>query len=256
MQPETVSVLRRRSRSLVSRRNTPKPTYFKILLRSWRRRNVIWCLPLNSNSHPEGIELLVVMKIHSKRCRNEPKDTIISIHTELLRTTRRCCRIKKAIGAVFWRTCKKTSISTQQNQWQVTLLGAAGAIEAIGFNFGYGAIKTAQTTITNSRSKHDPALNLPLNKPQKVEVNVAMSNTFLFCGHNACVLFKKISWTNFCIWIFSVVGHFQTRSSRRLDFWYYSENNLVFDPVNIDFCKESVYASLFLINPDVTGTSY
>jgi 3-oxoacyl-[acyl-carrier-protein] synthase II len=38
----------------------------------------------------------------------------------------------------------------------------------------------------------DPSLNLTLNKAQKREVNVAMSNTFGFGGHNACVLFKKI----------------------------------------------------------------
>ena len=38
----------------------------------------------------------------------------------------------------------------------------------------------------------DPTLNLTLNKAQKRDVNVAMSNTFGFGGHNACVLFKKI----------------------------------------------------------------
>jgi 3-oxoacyl-[acyl-carrier-protein] synthase II len=39
----------------------------------------------------------------------------------------------------------------------------------------------------------DPKLNLTLNKAQKREVNVALSNTFGFGGHNACVIFKKIS---------------------------------------------------------------
>ena len=38
----------------------------------------------------------------------------------------------------------------------------------------------------------DPSLNLTLNKSQKREVNIAMSNTFGFGGHNACVVFKKI----------------------------------------------------------------
>ena len=38
----------------------------------------------------------------------------------------------------------------------------------------------------------DPSLNLTLNKAQKREINVAMSNTFGFGGHNACVLFKKL----------------------------------------------------------------
>ena len=35
-------------------------------------------------------------------------------------------------------------------------------------------------------------LNLTLNKAQKRNIKVAMSNTFGFGGHNACVLFKKI----------------------------------------------------------------
>ena len=38
----------------------------------------------------------------------------------------------------------------------------------------------------------DPSLNLTLNKPQKREIKVAMSNTFGFGGHNACVLIQKI----------------------------------------------------------------
>ena len=39
----------------------------------------------------------------------------------------------------------------------------------------------------------DSSLNLTLNKAQEREVNVAMSNTFGFGGHNACVLFKKLN---------------------------------------------------------------
>ncbi|MDG1269867.1 MAG: beta-ketoacyl-[acyl-carrier-protein] synthase II, partial [Ulvibacter sp.] len=38
----------------------------------------------------------------------------------------------------------------------------------------------------------DPSLNLTLNKAQEREVNIAMSNTFGFGGHNACVLFRKL----------------------------------------------------------------
>jgi 3-oxoacyl-[acyl-carrier-protein] synthase II len=38
----------------------------------------------------------------------------------------------------------------------------------------------------------DPTLNLTLNKAQKRDVHIAMSNTFGFGGHNACVVFKKI----------------------------------------------------------------
>jgi len=38
----------------------------------------------------------------------------------------------------------------------------------------------------------DSKLNFTFNKPQRRTVNVAMSNTFGFGGHNACVLFKKL----------------------------------------------------------------
>ena len=73
------------------------------------------------------------------------------------------------------------------------LLGGAGAIEAIAsiLAMKYGIIpptinhQVADPTI-------DPSLNLTLNVAQKREVNVAMSNTFGFGGHNACMLFKKI----------------------------------------------------------------
>ena len=74
------------------------------------------------------------------------------------------------------------------------LLGAAGAIEAIA------SILAMQHNLVPPTINHsvideniDPSLNLTLNKAQEREVNVAMSNTFGFGGHNACVLFKKLS---------------------------------------------------------------
>jgi 3-oxoacyl-[acyl-carrier-protein] synthase II len=74
------------------------------------------------------------------------------------------------------------------------LLGAAGVIEAISSIL---SIKTGiiPPTINHSTKDEniDGKLNLTLNKPQKREVNVAMSNTFGFGGHNACVLFKKLT---------------------------------------------------------------
>ena len=72
------------------------------------------------------------------------------------------------------------------------LLGAAGAIEAIASIL---AIKNGIVPPTINHTTYDeridPSLNLTLNKAQKREVKVAMSNTFGFGGHNACVLFKK-----------------------------------------------------------------
>jgi 3-oxoacyl-[acyl-carrier-protein] synthase II len=73
------------------------------------------------------------------------------------------------------------------------LLGAAGAIEAIA------SILAMQNSLVPPTINHttvdeniDPSLNLTLNKAQKREIKVAMSNTFGFGGHNACVLFKKL----------------------------------------------------------------
>ena len=72
------------------------------------------------------------------------------------------------------------------------LLGAAGAIEAIASIL---AIKNSIIPPTINHSvvdeNIDPSLNLTLNKAQNREIKVAMSNTFGFGGHNACVLFKK-----------------------------------------------------------------
>lgn len=74
------------------------------------------------------------------------------------------------------------------------LLGAAGAIEAIAsiLSIEHGMVPP---TINHSTVDEniDQSLNLTLNKAQKRDVNVAMSNTFGFGGHNACVLFKKVS---------------------------------------------------------------
>jgi 3-oxoacyl-[acyl-carrier-protein] synthase II len=72
-------------------------------------------------------------------------------------------------------------------------VGAAGAIEAIASIL---AIKHGIIPPTINHSVVDeninPDLNLTLNKAQKRDIKVAMSNTFGFGGHNACVLFKKV----------------------------------------------------------------
>jgi len=74
------------------------------------------------------------------------------------------------------------------------LLGAAGAIEAIA---GVLAIKNGiiPPTINHEEDDEDEEidynLNFTFNKAQKREVRTALSNTFGFGGHNACVIFKK-----------------------------------------------------------------
>ena len=72
------------------------------------------------------------------------------------------------------------------------LLGAAGAIEAIAsiLSINHGIVPPTINHFTDD-DEIDPKLNLTFNKAQKRDVKVAMSNTFGFGGHNACVLFKK-----------------------------------------------------------------
>ena len=74
------------------------------------------------------------------------------------------------------------------------LLGAAGAVEAIA---SIMAIKhgVVPPTINHQTPDEeiDQKINFTFGKAQKRTVNVALSNTFGFGGHNACVLFKKIN---------------------------------------------------------------
>lgn len=73
------------------------------------------------------------------------------------------------------------------------LLGAAGAIEAIAsiLSIKYGIVPPTINHFTDDEAI-DSKLNFTFNKAQKRDVKVAMSNTFGFGGHNACVLLKKV----------------------------------------------------------------
>jgi 3-oxoacyl-[acyl-carrier-protein] synthase II len=73
------------------------------------------------------------------------------------------------------------------------LLGAAGAVETISsiLSMKHGIVPPTINHLTNDESI-DSKLNFTFNKAQKREMNVVMSNTFGFGGHNACVLVKKL----------------------------------------------------------------
>ena len=72
------------------------------------------------------------------------------------------------------------------------LLGAAGAIESIA------CLLAINQSIVPPTINHftddpdlDPRLNLTFNEAQQRDVNVALSNTFGFGGHNFSIIFKK-----------------------------------------------------------------
>lgn len=99
----------------------------------------------------------------------------------------------KAIQTVFGDNVYRMNISSTKSMTG-HLLGAAGAIEAIA------SILAIQNNLVPPTINHftddpvfDSKLNLTFNKAQSREVNIALSNTFGFGGHNASVIFKKLS---------------------------------------------------------------
>lgn len=99
----------------------------------------------------------------------------------------------KAIKDVFGDHAYNININSTKSMTG-HLLGAAGAIEAIAsiLAIKYGIVAPTINHETQDENI-DPKMNFTLNKAQKREVKIAMSNTFGFGGHNACVLFKKIN---------------------------------------------------------------
>jgi 3-oxoacyl-[acyl-carrier-protein] synthase II len=73
------------------------------------------------------------------------------------------------------------------------LLGAAGAVETISsiLSLKHGIVPPTINHFTDDENI-DSKLNFTFNKAQKRDMNVVMSNTFGFGGHNACVLVKKL----------------------------------------------------------------
>ena len=141
--------------------------------------------------HPEGIGVERVM-LNCLQDAGMTPDQVDAINTHGTATPLGDVAELIAISKVFGEHAKDININSTKSMTG-HLLGAAGAIEAIS------SILSIQNGIVPPTINHttvdeniDSSLNLTLNKAQKREVNVAMSNTFGFGGHNACVLFKKI----------------------------------------------------------------
>jgi len=98
----------------------------------------------------------------------------------------------KALKEVFGEQLYSININSTKSMTG-HLLGAAGAVEAISsiLSIKYGIVPP---TINHSTPDEniDPKINFTFNTAQKRNVSMAMSNTFGFGGHNACVLFAKM----------------------------------------------------------------
>ncbi|WP_452599131.1 beta-ketoacyl-ACP synthase II [Pontimicrobium sp. MEBiC01747] len=141
--------------------------------------------------HPEGIGVVAVMQNCLQNAGLKPED-VDHINTHGTSTPLGDVAELKAISQVFGEHAKNLNINSTKSMTG-HLLGAAGAIESIAsiLAIEHGIVPPTinHTTVDENI---DQELNLTLNKAQKRDVKVAMSNTFGFGGHNACVLFKKL----------------------------------------------------------------
>ena len=97
----------------------------------------------------------------------------------------------KAILKAFGEHAYQLNISSTKSMTG-HLLGAAGAIEAIACVLAVkNDIVPPTINFQSLDPELDPKLNFTFNKAQERKINVAISNTFGFGGHNACVVFKK-----------------------------------------------------------------
>ena len=143
-------------------------------------------------SHPEGLGARLVMQAALDDAGLKPEDIdYINVHG----TSTHVGDISeaKAIKDVFGDAAYKLNISSTKSMTG-HLLGAAGAVEAMV------SVLSVKNDIVPPTINHDEDdkdeeidynLNFTFNKAQKRTVRAAMSNTFGFGGHNACVIFKK-----------------------------------------------------------------
>ena len=140
--------------------------------------------------HPEGIGAIKVMQNCIRDAKiNSSEIDIVNMHgtsTQLGDVAE-----TKALYDVFGKHLYSMNINSTKSMTG-HLLGAAGAIEAIASILSIKEGVVPPTINHQTKDEQiDDKINFTFNSAQKRTVNIAMSNTFGFGGHNACVLFKK-----------------------------------------------------------------
>jgi 3-oxoacyl-[acyl-carrier-protein] synthase II len=140
--------------------------------------------------HPEGLGAKNVMNAALRDARMTAAD-IDYINTHGTSTPLGDISEIKAITDVFGEHAFKANISSTKSMTG-HCLGAAGVVEAIAciMSVVHGIVPPTINHFTDDPDL-DPRLNFTFFKPQKRTVNAALSNTFGFGGHNACVIVKK-----------------------------------------------------------------
>lgn len=141
--------------------------------------------------HPEGAGAINVMRYALEDAHMAP-ESIDYINVHGTSTPLGDIAETLAIKEIFGDHAYNLNISSTKSMTG-HLLGAAGAVEAIACVM---AVKENVVPPTINHEHEDPdldnKLNFTLNKAQQREVNVAMSNTFGFGGHNTSAIFKKV----------------------------------------------------------------
>jgi 3-oxoacyl-[acyl-carrier-protein] synthase II len=139
--------------------------------------------------HPEGRGAMNAMK-EAMREANLSLEDVHHINTHGTSTPLGDIAEISAIEKLFGEHAKNININSTKSMTG-HLLGAAGAIEAIATVL---AIHNSMVPPTINHFTDDPEipqLNFTFGKAQKREIKGALSNTFGFGGHNACLAFKK-----------------------------------------------------------------
>ena len=140
--------------------------------------------------HPDGVGATNVMRLAIEDANMAPED-IDYVNVHGTSTPLGDIAEIKAIQNVFGDYAKNLNISSTKSMTG-HLLGAAGAIEAISCILSIKNNKIPPTINHFKKDEQiDPKLNFTFNKFQDRNVRVALSNTFGFGGHNACLVFKK-----------------------------------------------------------------
>jgi 3-oxoacyl-[acyl-carrier-protein] synthase II len=142
--------------------------------------------------HPEGLGARNVMRYALEDAGLNPED-IDYINVHGTSTPLGDVSEVKAIQALFGEHAYKLNISSTKSMTG-HLLGAAGAVEAIACVMAiHHQIVPPTINHFTDDEQFDTRLNLTFNKAQKREINVALSNTFGFGGHNCSVILRKFS---------------------------------------------------------------
>ena len=140
--------------------------------------------------HPEGLGAIAVMN----NCINDAGITPNKVETINMHGTSTPLgdvAETMALSSVFGEHLYEMNINSTKSMTG-HLLGAAGAVEAISSILSIkNNIVPPTINFETADEKIDSKINFTFNKAQKRNVNYAMSNTFGFGGHNACLMFSS-----------------------------------------------------------------